>query len=120
MIGLRLFAALAHGSDTSVDILLILLYNLGAMGISRVCCCRIRSESSVEFSSLPVSRKHESKTNSHEMTPYGVTYTIPGVHPEQRRAGWKHDWRYLYASILISMVAFIVRSFFRIIEYAQG
>jgi hypothetical protein len=38
----------------------------------------------------------------------------------QQTGGWKHDWRYLYASILVSMIAFIVRSFFRIVEYAQG
>lgn len=38
LVVLLLSVALPHGSDTSVDIFLILLYNLGAMGISRVCC----------------------------------------------------------------------------------
>jgi hypothetical protein len=67
-----------------------------------------------------LSRKHEGNTNSHEMSALNPTYTTPGVHPVQQTGGWKHDWRYLYASILVSMIAFIVRSFFRIVEYAQG
>ncbi|KAJ9101023.1 hypothetical protein QFC20_005307 [Naganishia adeliensis] len=61
--------------------------------------------------------KHERGTSSHEMTRTG--YTSPGVVAVQT-GGWKHDWRYLYASIFVSMIGFIIRSFFRIVEYAQG
>lgn len=112
-----IFSASPGWSDHPVDQLPVLLQYHSSMGLLSV--CRSICTEAALLTSLSRSRKHERGNNTHEMGRYGAGYTAPGVVAVETR-GWRHDWRYLYASIFISMIGFIIRSFFRIVEYAQG
>ncbi|KAJ9116886.1 hypothetical protein QFC22_004543 [Naganishia vaughanmartiniae] len=69
-------------------------------------------------------RKYENGAGSHEMSSIGNGYATTGTTSVQtvplKTRGWNRDWRYLYAAIFISMIGFIVRSGFRIVEFSQG